>query len=175
MDQEASTASVVEFLDACRSFEIWIDGGWGVDALLGVQSRVHSDLDIIINGSEFEAFTVFMRSNGYSREHSDATVFVSPAGLAVDVHCVRFDARGYGIFDLPDGREWPFPPSAFQGNGIIGDAPVRCLSPEAQVQCHAQGYEPTSKDLSDMQALQERFQVVLPLQLCPRRINSSAG
>jgi len=28
--------------------EIWIDGGWGVDALLGEQTRPHSDLDIAI-------------------------------------------------------------------------------------------------------------------------------
>ncbi len=28
--------------------EIWIDGGWGVDALLGEQSRSHQDLDIAI-------------------------------------------------------------------------------------------------------------------------------
>ena len=28
--------------------EIWIDGGWGVDALLGGQTRPHKDLDISI-------------------------------------------------------------------------------------------------------------------------------
>ena len=27
---------------------IWIDGGWGVDALLGEQTRPHHDLDITI-------------------------------------------------------------------------------------------------------------------------------
>jgi lincosamide nucleotidyltransferase A/C/D/E len=27
---------------------IWIDGGWGVDALLGAQTRPHKDLDIAI-------------------------------------------------------------------------------------------------------------------------------
>ena len=27
---------------------IWLDGGWGVDSLLGIQTRSHSDLDIII-------------------------------------------------------------------------------------------------------------------------------
>lgn len=26
--------------------QIWIDGGWGVDALLGEQTRPHQDLDI---------------------------------------------------------------------------------------------------------------------------------
>jgi lincosamide nucleotidyltransferase A/C/D/E len=169
MRKEASVESVVEFLRLVRSFDVWIDGGWGVDALLGVQSRVHSDLDIIISDIDFEALSTLMRSAGYSPDTSDASVFVSSSGLSVDVHCVRFDARGYGIFDLPDGREWPFPPSAFQGTGSIGRISVRCLSPEAQVQCHAQGYEPTNKDLSDMHALQERFQVVLPLQLCRPR------
>jgi lincosamide nucleotidyltransferase A/C/D/E len=28
--------------------EVWIDGGWGVDALLGKQTRQHKDLDIAI-------------------------------------------------------------------------------------------------------------------------------
>jgi lincosamide nucleotidyltransferase A/C/D/E len=28
--------------------EIWVDGGWGVDALLGEQTRPHKDLDIAI-------------------------------------------------------------------------------------------------------------------------------
>ena len=27
---------------------IWIDGGWSVDALLGEQTRHHEDLDIVI-------------------------------------------------------------------------------------------------------------------------------
>jgi lincosamide nucleotidyltransferase A/C/D/E len=28
--------------------EMWVDGGWGVDALLGEQTRPHKDLDIAI-------------------------------------------------------------------------------------------------------------------------------
>ena len=28
--------------------EIWVDGGWGVDALLGEQTHPHKDLDIAI-------------------------------------------------------------------------------------------------------------------------------
>jgi len=27
---------------------VWIDGGWGVDALLAEQTRPHEDLDIVI-------------------------------------------------------------------------------------------------------------------------------
>jgi len=73
---------------------------------------------------------------------------------------------GFGCFLLPDGREWPFPPPAFAGRGTVGGRPVWCLSPEAQVQCHGQGYVPTAKDLADMARLQARFEVVLPLSLC---------
>jgi len=29
--------------------EIWVDGGWGVDALLEDQTREHTDLDIAID------------------------------------------------------------------------------------------------------------------------------
>jgi lincosamide nucleotidyltransferase A/C/D/E len=27
---------------------VWLDGGWGVDALLGYRSRPHQDLDLVI-------------------------------------------------------------------------------------------------------------------------------
>ena len=33
--------------------EVWIDGGWGVDALLGECTRPHQDLDIIISWGRF--------------------------------------------------------------------------------------------------------------------------
>ena len=43
----------VDVLDFYRTMfamgvEVWIDGGWGVDALLGEQTRFHKDLDIAI-------------------------------------------------------------------------------------------------------------------------------
>ena len=75
---------------------------------------------------------------------------------------------GWGAFDLGDGREWPFPPSAFRGEGLIAGRPVACRSPEAQVQCHGQGYVPRDKDIQDMLALQARFELVLPLALGTR-------
>lgn len=42
-----------EVIDFYRAMEqsgitVWIDGGWGVDALLRKQTRPHSDLDIAI-------------------------------------------------------------------------------------------------------------------------------
>ncbi len=28
--------------------QVWVDGGWGVDALIGYQTREHDDLDLVI-------------------------------------------------------------------------------------------------------------------------------
>jgi len=62
-------------------------------------------------------------------------------------------------------------PGGTDANFILADpggCDVLCLSPDAQVQCHGQGYAPTETDLRDMALLQERFGVVLPLSLCRR-------
>lgn len=29
-------------------FQVWVTGGWGIDALLGEQTRAHKDLDLIV-------------------------------------------------------------------------------------------------------------------------------
>ncbi|MBE9028248.1 hypothetical protein IQ266_00575 [filamentous cyanobacterium LEGE 11480] len=162
----ASSDKVEQFLSATRAITMWIDGGWGVDALLRHQRREHTDIDIIIAAEDVAPLTTLLESLNYQHVIRSGLVYLSPEGLLVDIHWVRFDARGYGHFDLSDGGSWPMPPSAFRGSGSIGATLVQCLSPEAQVQCHAQGYKPREKDLSDMKALQEKFEVVLPLALC---------
>lgn len=177
---QATQEQVIAFTKLVQGFSIpiWIDGGWGVDALLCNQTRSHSDLDIIININDLTQLKEILISNQFElclEPDCTGIAFNSKSGLAVDVHCVRFDKRGFGIFDLPDGREWPLPPSAFQGSGNIGGMLVNCLSPDAQVQCHGQGYQPTEKDLADMEALQNQFGVVLPLALCRQREDENSA
>ena len=45
--------------------EIWIDGGWGVDALLGEQIRSHKDLDIAIQQKDIPILRQFLQSQKY--------------------------------------------------------------------------------------------------------------
>lgn len=159
---------VLQLLDGV-GIDVWIDGGWGVDALLGSQSRAHSDLDLIVNTNDASRLRAALRQHGFALKRGGTAsnfVLADPPGHEIDVHAIAFDSRGYGVFQLPDGRQWPFPPSAFRGEGRIAGRPVRCLSAEAQVQCHGQGYAATEKDLRDMDLLQVRFGVVLPLALC---------
>lgn len=166
--------AVLQVLDALRkaSVRVYLDGGWGVDALLGEQTRAHSDLDLIASTSESQTFRSALAQLGYRKKSGDDANFVLAGenGREVDVHLIEFDERGYGYFTFPDGRRWPFPPAAFAGQGRIHAQDAPCLSVDAQVQCHSQGYEPTDKDLSDMERLQQRFGVVLPIRLCRQPI-----
>jgi lincosamide nucleotidyltransferase A/C/D/E len=163
--------AVLEFLDLMEAslIDVCLDGGWGIDALLGEQTREHGDLDIIIRREDLPRLVEVAQVSGYVRQPGGTeTNFVleTASGYEVDVHAIAFDERGFGVFVLPDGRKWPFPPSAFLGRGQIRGKAVRCLSPEAQVQCRAQGYTPDHDDFHDMKMLQDRFGVVLPLALC---------
>lgn len=149
---------------------VCVDGGWGVDALLARETRPHSDLDLIVDADEVGAAVAALARLGFSPRgptNDDANVVAADShGRVVDIHGVERDARGRACFRLPDGRVWPFPRAALEGAGRIDGRRVRCLSPDAQVQCHAQGYVPSEKDLADMEALQEQFGIVLPLHLC---------
>jgi len=47
--------------------QIWIDGGWGVDALQGRQTRPHKDLDIALEDQHLVRFELFLASRGNHR------------------------------------------------------------------------------------------------------------
>src|SRR5260221_13746165 len=42
---------LVRLLDlfAGRGIHVWLEGGWGVDALLGEQIREHDDVDLVVD------------------------------------------------------------------------------------------------------------------------------
>ena len=45
-------------LISSHDIPIWLDGGWGVDVLLERQTRVHSDVDIVVISERFEGLTL---------------------------------------------------------------------------------------------------------------------
>jgi lincosamide nucleotidyltransferase A/C/D/E len=147
---------------------VWLDGGWGIDALLGRETRPHHDLDIIVRVSDVpRALDVLQPASFVVREGSipHAFVLVSPAGHEIDVHAVTFRSDGTAIHQMDNENDWVFSADAFTGVGTVDDVKVQCLSAETQVRCHAQGYLPTEKDVGDMELLQQAFGVELPPSL----------
>jgi lincosamide nucleotidyltransferase A/C/D/E len=96
-------------------------------------------------------------------------VLADVSGRELDVHAIVFDQTGNGAYRTQNGSIWIFPAAGFGGRGEIQGLNARCLSPEVQVLCHAQGYVPAEKDLRDMELLQARFGVELPAHLRRQR------
>jgi lincosamide nucleotidyltransferase A/C/D/E len=139
---------------------IWIDGGWGVDALLGFQSREHDDLDIAIHHNDNAIFRRILEHDGYMEElRFDSSEFmyvmVNEAGQSVDIHVFEYDENGKNIY----GIEYPF--GSLTGTGVIDGQDVRCIDPEWQFQFKT-GYDPKEKDIHDVRALSVKFGFELP-------------
>jgi lincosamide nucleotidyltransferase A/C/D/E len=151
-------------LEAAR-VDAWLDGGWGVDALLETQMREHDDLDLVISIDDAPVFITVAESLGYTlvaRGPHPSFVLVDTAGRQVDVHPVSFRAdRGGGVYLMDTGDEWIYPSSGFAGRGTVEGYPVRCLSPEVQVLVH-DGYQQTEKDYRELELLHEHFGVAIP-------------
>jgi lincosamide nucleotidyltransferase A/C/D/E len=163
----ASLIALFDFLEEA-AIESWLDGGWGVDALLRAQTRPHKDVDLVLRVADVPRLLTILGSRGFLiREGSPPNSFVlaDGSGLEVDVHAVVFDAQGNGVYRMQNGQDWIYPAAGFAGQGAVGERQVHCLSPEVQVLCHAEGYTPTDKDVQDMQFLEERFGLELPLHL----------
>ena len=145
-------------VDALESAQVrcWLDGGWGVDALVGQQTREHDDLDLVIDTSLVEVAQIALAAIGFRiSENELPTRFVMADGLdhRVDFHPVRFDAEGGGIQQLQQkGASYRYPPHGFKASGRLGPRKVRCISAEVQMECHL-GYEPDDKDLHDVRVL----------------------
>ena len=48
-----------------HEIKVWIDGGWGVDALLGQQTRKHDDLDVALHHSNLTTLCKLLADRGY--------------------------------------------------------------------------------------------------------------
>jgi lincosamide nucleotidyltransferase A/C/D/E len=163
----SALVEVLQLLDDA-AVPVWLDGGWGVDALLEAQTRPHKDIDIILRVADVWKLQEILGRRGFEiREGTPPSSFVlaDGSGLEVDVHAVVFDDDGNGVYRMQNGEDWIFPAEGFRGRGAVDGTSVGCLSPTTQVLCHAHGYMPTEKDLRDMKLLQERFGVELPPQL----------
>lgn len=144
--------------------QAWLDGGWGVDALLGEQTRDHEDLDLVVELSRVDSIQEVLKGLEYGiaeDERPTRLALDASRGRQIDLHTVVFDGDGGGIQTLQDGREYRYPPEGFNTRGKVGGQPLPCLTPEVQMECH-RGYEPTDTDRHDVRLLAERFNLPVP-------------
>jgi lincosamide nucleotidyltransferase A/C/D/E len=131
MNTECTLRDVEEVLGALdgAGVQSWLGGGWAVDALVGHQTRPHTDVDLLVRREDldrirgaleemgFRVGDIQPGTGGFILEHQSAR---DPAGRLIDLHIV-------------DMRTWP--PVRLKGNpftrGTLNGRPVDCLSIEA--------------------------------------------
>jgi lincosamide nucleotidyltransferase A/C/D/E len=153
---------VVEVLGRFRAagIDFWVEGGWGIDALLGEQTRPHDDLDLGVRADDVDRicalFPEFTRSDD---EWPSSFVLRDNAGRKIDCHPLRFDGCGDGWqVNATGGAPYHWPNEGLQARGRIGGLEVPCITPELQVAWHAHT-DFDDVDWQDIQHLCERFGV----------------
>lgn len=140
---------------------VWIDGGWGVDALLGKQTRPHKDLDIAVNHNDKPKIRKLLEERGYKDidrdDTSDWNFVLSDGKHEIDVHTFLFDEKGNNIYGTA------YPKKSLSGEGTINGQAIKCIPAEWVVKFHAEAkYEPKEKDIQDVNAICDKFGLELP-------------
>jgi len=98
---------------SANNIQVWLTGGWGIDALLREQTRPHKDLDVIMLLDDIVQMRELLGRDGYGlkelwsenrwvvdshgTETPTAFVLQDSAGREIDAHAMRLDDRGNGI------------------------------------------------------------------------------
>jgi lincosamide nucleotidyltransferase A/C/D/E len=152
----------------------WLMGGWGVDALLGRQTRRHGDLDLALAASEGVERRAChaLRGLGFELKEDRAIDerWVSRRlrlqdGAGRIVELLLIDSAGLAAHarDLgsPPGSGTMAAPAGAFAQGSIDGRSVGCLSPAAQLALHL-GYRLYGTQRHDVRHLCRRFDLPTP-------------
>lgn len=153
-------------LDALAPLEVRLDGGWGVDALLGEQTREHADVDLVLARRDLHLARARLGARGFGHDASAwpglpaRLVMRDGDGRQVDIHPIFRDTAGNGWQQLDDGTWGRYDADGLDAWGEIAGRRVPCISAELQLR-HHRGFDWTENDRSDMTRLAERFGLTL--------------
>ncbi|MCU1371434.1 MAG: amino acid transporter [Ilumatobacteraceae bacterium] len=165
MAMEARDVIDIVLLFEQAGIDFWVEGGWGIDALLGMQNRDHGDLDLVVDAPRSDDARRILAEAGFE------PIFEDPPGrCSLQDHRDRIVDLGFAVADRY-GDRWNLnrttgrgePDYPFDGftYGWIGGKKVPCIGPEAQV-AHHLGYEVEDVDRFDVELLRERFDTSIP-------------
>jgi len=159
---ELTAEGAVELLNLFERnhIEVTVDGGWGVDALVGRQTRSHADLDIVVRYQDVGRLRLVLEQNGFRdvpRPDTREVNFVmgDKHGRQVDIHTYTLDRRHHP----EQGLDYPL--DSLNGRGSILGHAVKCIDAENMVRFHS-GYELDENDYHDVKVLCKKFGITMP-------------
>lgn len=143
-----------------HQIEIYVDGGWCVDALAGKQTREHLDLDIAVPHKFDKKLRGVLKEKGFEELALPYSwecnyVLKNAEGLRVDVHTYELDEHGTNIFGVP------YEAIHLTGTGSINGYSVKCISAEWTMKFHT-GYALDENDYHDVLVLSRKFDLPIP-------------
>jgi lincosamide nucleotidyltransferase A/C/D/E len=99
-----------------RNMPAWVGGGWAIDALLGEQTREHTDLDLAFGAEQEPEVIDTLARLGYRvvLDYRPARfAMADDSGQEVDLHPVVFDMYGRGVQAGLHGDVFHYPLEAF--------------------------------------------------------------
>ncbi|MCK9435675.1 MAG: aminoglycoside adenylyltransferase [Proteiniphilum sp.] len=148
--------SLFMVLDVLEELNIryWVDGGWGVDILIGEQTREHRDVDIDFDAT-FETILIDkLEGLGYqiTTDWRPARVELShPIHGHIDIHpLIISDSGDAKQADLEGG--WYHFKAEYFSEALFEGRTIPCISLEAQRLFHS-GYELREVDKEDLKKL----------------------
>lgn len=144
-----------------------LEGGWGVEALLGAQHRDHADVDLVIDLREVKPAVQALAEVGFDVVDHDGVSSVRLGDSyerVIDLRSVSSDHHGNAWVASRDPEVGPpdFPAESFTYGWVAGRQ-VPCFSPDVLAALH-RGYEPTEIDREDVLRLGERFNTPVPAE-----------
>jgi lincosamide nucleotidyltransferase A/C/D/E len=161
-----AAGDLLEIVGALESAGIWyrLDGGWGIDALAGAETRPHDDVDVVVPRADLERCAAALAGLAHDPEAWPGLparlVLRDERGRRVDLHPVVFDEAGNGWQQVGDDAWGFYPVAELDAVGRVGGVEVRCVSALLQLQ-HHQGYEWRDLDRHDVGLLAERLGISL--------------
>jgi lincosamide nucleotidyltransferase A/C/D/E len=133
----------------------WLEGGWGVDALVGHLTRPHRDVDVDLDHACTSDVIAALEKLGYEVEtdwRPNRVELVSRTGRGwVDLHPLVIEENGDARQAAVDGG-WHELPATWFTTGSLDGVSVPCVSVDAQRTFHA-GYELRDVDRLDLAQL----------------------
>lgn len=145
--------------------EVALDGGWGVEALLGEQNRDHDDVDLLVADEDVDRVITLLEGVGFvvqADERPSRVALADRWDRAVDLHPLHRGPDGVRRREraAADGADLEYPDEHLT-SGWVGGREVRCVDAVIQVR-HHDGYPLGRRDLADLSRLRDRFGVALP-------------
>ena len=130
-----------------------VNGGWGVDALVGRQTREHGDLDVYVDADVVPDLIEWLASRGYEPVTDWLPIRIELASERgrVDVHPMVIQPNGDGVQQGFEDAVFTHPAVA-RTRGSIDGVPVIVGTAERLRELR-NGYDPRPEDEHDLEVL----------------------